>query len=76
MSDERHDEHADEAAADDVTRPQPRNPFEEPDELGDDAALPALIQGRKSAAISGVVVGLIALVLVVGLCVAASFAFG
>ncbi|CAN5685945.1 hypothetical protein BH23CHL2_BH23CHL2_03360 [soil metagenome] len=57
------------------SRPAPRNPFEEPDP-SDEERGPALIDTRRSAAIMGVVVGLVALFFVVAICVATSIAFG
>jgi hypothetical protein len=57
------------------SRPPPRNPFAESKPLSDDEALPPLIDNRRTAAITGVVVGLIMLILVVALCVTASYAF-
>ena len=56
------------------TRPAPRNPFEQRTVLDEDDA-PALIESKRTAAISGVVAGLIALVLVVALCATVAYAF-
>ena len=75
MSDERPAERPVDAADATTQRPAPRNPFAEPG-AGDEGDVPALIQGRRSAAIHGVVFGLVMLVLVVGICVMASYAFG
>lgn len=76
MSDERHDEAHEERIDETSSRPPPRNPFAEPDPEEAIDGIPALIEGRRSAAIAGVVAGLVMLVLVVGLCVVASIAFG
>lgn len=69
----------DQAGESDVEQPSsrtpPRNPFAEP-ELPDDERPPALIDTRRSAAVSGVVVGLVALFFVVAICALASIAFG
>lgn len=75
MSDDRHEDTHEEPVDEGPSKPPPRNPFAEPDP-DDPGGVPALIEGRRSAAIAGVVVGLVALILVVGICVAASFAFG
>ncbi len=52
-----------------------RNPFEE---KGDDRSegKPALIKSQRSAAFLGVAAGLVALLLIVGICVLGSYAFG
>ncbi len=75
MSDEHHDGNHEDPVDERPSRPPPRNPFAEPDPDTLDDDLPALIEGRKSAAVAGVIVGLIALVLVVGLCATAAYAF-
>lgn len=75
MSDSRHEEDAANSPEEHSSRPPPRNPFLEADPLDDEQEPLALIDSRKSAAISGVIVGLIALILVVALCVTASYAF-
>ena len=75
MSEDRNIGNGDEQAEESPSRPPPRNPFAEAGPLGDDEALPALIDDRRTAALSGVVVGLIALVLVVALCAVTSYAF-
>jgi hypothetical protein len=58
------------------SRPAARNPFADPKTRNADADVPALIESRRTAAFAGVIVGLVALVLVVAICVAASMAFG
>lgn len=55
-------------------RPRPRNPFDR--DASDDLEPPALIETKRSAAIWGVLTGFILLVLVVGICIMANYAFG
>jgi len=57
-------------------RPAPRNPFAEPSADDLPPERPALIQTRRSAALAGVIVGLVALFFFVLICVFASYAFG
>jgi hypothetical protein len=76
VSDERDEQRPDQTDVEEPRRPAPRNPFAEPDERDFPDDRPALITTRKSAAISGVVVGLVALLFFVLICVAASMAFG
>lgn len=54
----------------------PRNPFAVPEAAELPLERPALIQTRRSAALAGVVVGLVALFFFVLICVFASYAFG
>jgi len=74
MTDEQRSDLPEEPEPEAPSRPAPRNPFEQPDPE-EEEGIPALIDNRRTAAISGVIVGLIALLLVVGLCVASSYAF-
>ena len=75
MSEDHNVDDGDEQVEGTPSRPPPRNPFAEAVPLDENEPLPALIDDRRTAAISGVVVGLIALVLVVALCATASYAF-
>jgi hypothetical protein len=74
MTDEQRTNIPEESESEKPSRPPPRNPFASSDAQRDDG-IPALIDNRRSAAIYGVVFGLIVLLLVVGLCVASSYAF-
>ncbi len=76
MNDESQEHRADEHDAEAPRRPAPRNPFAERGERELPDERPALISTRKSAALSGVVVGLVALLFFVLICVASSMAFG
>jgi hypothetical protein len=60
-------------AGESAERPAPRNPFAESEEI---ARAPALIGTKRSAAVLGVVVGLIAVLLVSAICIVGSIAFG
>lgn len=55
-------------------RPRARNPFDT--SASDDAEPPALIETKRAAAIWGILAGFIILVLVVGICIMANYAFG
>ena len=75
MSEEHNTASGNEQVDESTSRPPPRNPFAEATPLDENEELPALIDDRRTAAVSGVVVGLIALVLVVALCAVTSYAF-
>ena len=55
------------------TRPAPRNPFADREEI---ERGPALITTKKSAALLGVIVGLVAVLLVGAICIVGAIAFG
>jgi ABC-type amino acid transport system permease subunit len=59
-----------------TTRPSPRNPFAGPEERAEFERAPALIETKKSAALLGVIVGLIAVLLVSAICIVGAIAFG
>lgn len=69
---DRNDETAEEAAQ--PGRPRPRNPFDR--DASDDLEPPALIETKRAAAIWGVLAGVVLLVLVIGICIMANYAFG
>lgn len=75
MTSEERTDHEDEALEEPVQpgRPRPRNPFDTA--ASDDADAPALIETKRAAAIWGVLAGVILLVLVIGICVMANYAF-
>ena len=75
MTDEQREDVRSDDVSDDIA-PSPRNPFDESPEDETDNPAPVLFGTQRSAAILGVVVGLVALFFVIAICVAASFAFG
>lgn len=56
-------------------RPPARNPFDE-SQHHEPAEKPALIKSRRTAAVAGMITGIIVLLLFVGICVLGSIAFG
>lgn len=76
VSEERDNQVQDAAENEPSKSPVARNPFADPSERRSKEEGPALIETRKSAAVAGVIVGLVALLLVVAICVAGSMAFG
>lgn len=76
MTEERRDDAESGESGEGTTRPAPRNPFANPEERVEFDRPPALIETKKSAAVLGVIVGLIAVLLVGAICIVGAIAFG
>ncbi len=77
MAEDREDQNQDGDEEVSTNRPAPRNPFANGNERTNDYGdPPVLIDSRRSAAVAGVIVGLVALLFFVAICVLGSIAFG